>query len=371
MVDGAFFAKIRVTSHRIAMPPLPMTIYALARIETLTIEDLSRASRHGRGADLASKRRRRPDAQERALYLRRTDGGFVRELPKPKPKGDEAANKGDEAANKVVYAAPPAADLLQQHRLHLAREDAGLRQGAAVAMHAQLSVSPEWLGEARFDAKSPAVAKLVRVAVDFAERTFGGVFSARFDVDEESGGGVVDVFSAPIHANARSGRKVVSVRKSIQALRDVAPKRSGKPPKPYTALQDLWHAECQRCLDPGIQRGESVDATERKHLGVDAFKLIRKLERSRDQLGLQAKTAVAAIRQRFVDAGASQDVVGGDPLLRLLNDVVEPDLSAARYRELRRRINAQLAQERRIRRERAKEREAKDRLERERKRWQR
>ena len=258
-------------------------MYALARIATLTIEDLSRASRHGRGADKASQQRRRPDANVRARYLRRTDDGFAHELPVL-------------AADRRSYAAPPSADLLQQHRLHLACEDGGLRKGAAVAMHVQLGVSPEWLGDARFDADSPKVISMMNVAVDFAERTFGDVFAARFDVDEESGGGGVDVFAAPIRANARSGRKVVSVRKSIQALKDRAPKRPGKPPKPFTVLQDLWHAECRLRLDPGILRGKSVDATERKHLGVEAYKLIRELERSRDQLGLQAKTAVAAIR---------------------------------------------------------------------------
>ena len=60
---------------------------------------------------------------------------------------------------------------------------------------------------------------MLTTAVRFAERTFGGTFGARFDTDEASGGGVVDVFCAPVAANKRSGKRVVSCRKAIQALK--------------------------------------------------------------------------------------------------------------------------------------------------------
>ena len=373
--------------------------YALARVETLTVEALSRASRHGRGADKASQRRRRPEANERARYLRRgDDGAFVHELPK-QPKTDdagkqpptdavrrllagfgikhepEAVEEAEEATKDVKWVAPPAADLLQEHRRHLKREKAGLRKGAAVAMHLQLGVTPEWLGNARFDPKSELVVKLMDTATAFVEREFGGVFAARFDVDEESGGGIADVFAAPIRANARSGRKVVSVRKSIQALKAKA-KRPGKPPRPFTVLQDLWHQECVSTLDSRIQRGER--GSEAVHRDVESYKLIQKLElsldqhkQSLDQLGRQAATAVAAFRQRFRQAGASQEALDGDPLFRLLDRVVAPGLPAKEYRRLAAAIEAQLKREReaQLKRERS-DREERERAK-ERSRWQR
>ena len=104
-------------------------------------------------------------------------------------------------------------------------------------MHLQLGISPEWLGTDRFDPEAELVEGLLTTAVRFAERTFGGTFGARFDTDEASGGGVVDVFCAPTSANKRSGKRVVSCRKAIQALKTQgAPDSDGKPPKPYAVL---------------------------------------------------------------------------------------------------------------------------------------
>ena len=220
--------KTRATMNR----PTGQMAYALARYSQLDQAGLVAMARHGRGSDHASRIRRRPDATERALYLRRSDdgGGFVCELPD-------------------AYVAPPAADLVQQHERHLKRKGASLRKGAAVAMHLQLGVSPEWFGAARFNTRSDIVQQMTQLAAEFVETHLGGVFSARYDVDEESGGGVVDVFAAPVHRNARSGHAVVSCRKSVQALG----RASGHPGKPLRGLQDLWHKTCTTRLDRDIR----------------------------------------------------------------------------------------------------------------------
>ena len=108
------------------------------------------------------------------------------------------------------------------------------------------------------------------------------------------------------------------------------------------------------------------------HRDVESYKLIQKLElsldqhkQSLDQLGRQAATAVAAVRQRFRQAGASQEALDGDPLFRLLDRVVAPGLPAKEYRRLAAAIEAQLRRER----EAQLKRERSDREERER--WQR
>ena len=106
-------------------------------------------------------------------------------------------------------------------------------------------MTPEWYGDERFAPRSPKVTAAMKAAVFFAERNIGGVFAARFDIDEASGGGVVDVFAAPIFANARSGKRVVATRKSIQALGAA----TGHPKQPLRGLQDAWHDECVRSLD--------------------------------------------------------------------------------------------------------------------------
>ena len=52
--------------------------------------------------------------------------------------------------------------------------------------------------------------------------------------------------------------------------------------------------------------------------------------------------AGAAFRQRFRQAGASQEALDGDPPFRLLDRVVAPGLPAKEYRRLAAAIEAQL-----------------------------
>ena len=300
--------------------------YAIARVEKLAERDLIAMSRHGRGEDVSSQERRRPDARVRAVYLRREvhpdDGvSFATEHPDG-------------------FNAPPSADLVLQHREHLKREDAGLRRNAAVALHCLLGVSPDWFGNQRFDPRSPKVTAVLEAAVQFAEQHIGGVFSARFDVDELSGG-VVDVFCAPIHENARSGKRTVSTRKSIQALGAA----TGHAKKPLRGLQDAWHKTCVEQLDRSIERGALVEKTERRHLTVAEF------YREQDMMDVaeRAKWAIETIRRRWRQRALTQAAlnnIDGDPLMRMLDAFVEPDLDQERYDRLRRDIDGQLAYER-------------------------
>ena len=194
-------------------------------------------------------------------------------------------------------------------------------------MHLQLGISPDWFGDQLFDPGSDRVRKVTAVATRFVEKHLGGgVFAARFDVDEESGGGVVDVFASPVHENARSGRKVVSCRKSVQALG----KASGHAGKPLRGLQDLWHRECASKLDEAIERGAPVEETQAVHLGVDEYKLLKGLEE-------RALYAIRAVRRRWRQRARTRQqeaAVDKDPLLALLEAVVKPDLTDEEYAEL-------------------------------------
>ncbi len=281
--------------------------------------------------------------------MRRSDDGKRFSIERPKLEAVERsdaersdaehdAERSDDDA-ELVYVAPPAADLVQLHERHLKRSGASLRKGAAVAMHLQLGISPGWFGDQLFDPGSDRVRKVTKLATQFVEKRLGGgVFAARFDVDEESGGGVVDVFASPVHENARSGRKVVSCRKSVQALG----KASGHAGKPLRGLQDLWHRECASKLDEAIERGAPVEETQAVHLGVDEYKLLKGLEE-------RALYAIRAVRRRWRQRARTRQqeaAVDKDPLLALLEAVVKPDLTDEEYAELSSAIEDRLESER-------------------------
>lgn len=161
-----------------------------------------------------------------------------------------------------------------KRRLHFSE-----RQGAAIGMQLLVGVSPSWImaaGELH-GPNNPRNQQLLDEAVAWVKSWAGedAVFGARLDLDE-AGGGVADVFCAPVaEQRHKSGvtKRVVSVNKALSKLQsDVRAECS------YEALQTSWHAWAQEHLDPELQRGEPKTKTNREHLSVAEYK------RERDHL---------------------------------------------------------------------------------------
>jgi hypothetical protein len=147
------------------------------------------------------------------------------------------------------------------------------RQGAAIGMHLLVGVSPCWI-EAKGGLHEPENTrnqKLLQEAVAWVESWAGegSVFGARLDLDED-GGGVADVFSAPVAAQkhkAGSTKLTLSVNKALVKLQ--ADYDAGCS---YAALQTSWHAWAQEHLDRDLQRGEPALKTNRTHLRIAEYK---------------------------------------------------------------------------------------------------
>jgi len=86
-------------------------------------------------------------------------------------------------------------------------------------------------------------------------------------ISDETGGGNVDVFVAPIRIDGRSKTPTVSHSKPLTELR-----LRRAPRMAYVALQDDWADHCRRHLDPEIRRGVPKAETRIQHLEVEAFK---------------------------------------------------------------------------------------------------
>ena len=88
-------------------------------------------------------------------------------------------------------------------------------------------------------------------------------------------------------------------------------------------MADYTDTECRR-LDPAIQRGASAETAGRKHLRVNAYKRIKRLEsqldRAADLVGLLQRRSKRAAR-----TPSQKAVVYGGPLMRLLDRVVQTD----------------------------------------------
>jgi len=181
------------------------------------------------------------------------------------------------------------------------------RQGAAIGLQLLIGVSPLWImaaGELH-DPQNPRNQQLLDKAVAWVQSWAGedAVFGARLDLDE-AGGGVVDVFCAPVaEQKHKSGatKRVVSVNKALSKLQsDVTAECS------YEALQTSWHAWAQEHLDPELQRGEPKTKTKREHLSVAEYKreqdhLKAKEDFRRRQEELELREAALTERERRVE----------------------------------------------------------------------
>lgn len=236
-------------------PKHPFAFVRANRIRS--IQDLTAMQNHARRLDEAGRSRIRPGAQKCAG------------LDWPPQLAPTENN--------------PGRGYVQAFRDLKKRTGAGERKNAPLGVHLLVGVSPEWIAAAG-DLHSPANPRnrqLIEQAVTWANGwSNGGVFSARLDLDE-AGGGVIDLFVAPIeeqrHKSGRS-KPVISVNKSLERL---AIEHTGRRSQHYAALNTSWAEHASTHLDANLRRGISKEVTQREHLPIDEYKRVQ------DQLATQ------------------------------------------------------------------------------------
>lgn len=150
------------------------------------------------------------------------------------------------------------------------------RNSAPLGVHILLYVTPAWIEETGdLHAKdNPRNQMLYQAAQDFV-RDIRGLVAARMDLDEE-GGGVVDIFLAPVFPRQSRLRKdgtrgpdipEISVSKLDALWRTQSGERVA-----FSGLQTLWAEYCGKVLDPRLERGRRKSETGREHLSVPAYK---------------------------------------------------------------------------------------------------
>lgn len=228
--------------------------FASVRVRPITSRtQLHVASAHALRLDNASQRRRRPDATAGAALARtgRTGGAT----------GSGANEESQFSKDRDVVAA---------FDVHLAAHGAHVTTQGGYGLHAMISVSRDWVEAAGdlHNPDNPRNRQLITEAVRWVQSWAGqeSVYAARLDLDE-TGGGNVDVFVAPIRIDGRSKTPTVSHSKPLTELRLRRAQRMA-----YVALQDDWADHCRRHLDSEIRRGVPKAETMIGHLEVEAFK---------------------------------------------------------------------------------------------------
>lgn len=137
-------------------------------------------------------------------------------------------------------------------------------------LHVMVAVSREWVEAtgSLHHPRNPRNKMLIEAALAWVRSWAGpeSVYAVRLDLDE-TGGGNVDVFVAPIRIDGRSGRPTVSHSKPLTEIRLRRGQRMS-----FVALQDDWADYCKANLDPDIQRGVPKKETRIQHLEVEEFK---------------------------------------------------------------------------------------------------
>jgi hypothetical protein len=218
-------------------------------------QQLYAMSAHALRQDNASKRRKREDAT--AGY---SLASTTRTNAPPRLLKDDVEESQFSKDRDVIAAFDD----------HLIRYNAGVSAQGGYGLHAMISVSREWIEAAGglHDTHNLRNRQLIKEAVRWVKSWAGeeSVYAARLDLDE-TGGGNVDVFIAPIRIDSRNGKPTVSHSKPLTKIRVRRGQRMS-----YVALQDDWAEHCQRHLDPAIQRGVPKAKTTLQHLAVEEYK---------------------------------------------------------------------------------------------------
>ena len=238
-------------------------IYAHVRAAPLARRgDIRQAAEHAHSTPEAVKRRRDDEIGFRCIATVPVRDGPVAarwRTARVFPHGHKKSMDGG---------LPPLLDYPALYDSHLkAHGDAKRPPRGHAGMHLIVGISPSYF-EGRgsmHDPENPNVRKLLAAAAEWAESEIGGVWAARYDLDEK-GGAVVDVFASPIHTNLRTGKMAVSCRKAKDRLQ-----RKYKTPRSYSAMQDSWRDFASRRLGFEFKRGQPKQETQREHVHADTF----------------------------------------------------------------------------------------------------
>ncbi len=196
--------------------------FASVRVDKIGVQQLGHQARHARREDSTAQIRVRPDAEP-----------------------------GRSLSYRPYSIAGARVDYVGDYERMKACRGARERKGTQPLLHLLCQVSPSWIQQAGqlHDPENPRNQALFSAANEWSTELFGpgSVLAARLDLDER-GGGVVDLFVAPVR-RSKTGTLFLS---SYQVLEELRLRRKRR--KSYSSLQDDWGEYCAK-LDPSLRRG--------------------------------------------------------------------------------------------------------------------
>ena len=219
---------------------------------------------------------------------------------------------------------------------HLETHEARLRKNAAPSMHMIVGVSPEYInagGDPRNPRTNERLGNLLNAARAWADAELGGCYAARIDLDE-TGTGNVDLFVAPIRANARSKKNFVSCNMAKEQLA----RRWKMPTKmSYAAMQDSWAQFATKRLGHEFARGTPAEESGRDHIHPDTMKRIGRTAeaKARAELDARIKRSDAALaRQKSTITELRRQLAERDKELEPLREAERRGAARPRAREV-------------------------------------
>ena len=248
-------------------------MYAFVRCKRLPGKAaISRAASHALGSDRSSRSRRRKGYDgPRALALIKGETDKWERAAVVRPPGE------GEAPGPLPYHV----DYQAAYQRHMKRHNARKPGDTHPAMHLIVGVSPVWFERPDgthegHDITSEKVRRLVLAATRWAEAELGGVWAARYDLDEK-GYGIVDLMCSPIRTHGKNGKNYVSIRKAQAELKQKYPGAS----KGFGAMQSSWADYATSALGETFDRGIPKRITGREHLIAEEYGAAMDAGRSR------------------------------------------------------------------------------------------
>ena len=162
-------------------------------------------------------------------------------------------------------------DYKAAYQRHLKANNAHKSPNGHAAMHLIIGVSKEFFDKPDgthegHDFKSEKVRKLLVATTQWAEAELGGVWAARYDLDEK-GFGIVDLMCSPVRKHGKSGNNHVSIRKAQAELKQKYPGAA----RGYGPMQSSWADYATKILGETFDRGIPKRITRREHLIAEEY----------------------------------------------------------------------------------------------------
>ena len=236
-------------------------MFAFVRCKRLpTSAAIAAASSHALGSDRSARSRRREGYDgPRAITLIKNDKNQWDKPALVQPPKNGATELPYHVDYKTAY------------QRFLKANDARKAPNAHAAMHLIIGVSPEHFGKPDgthegHDYRSKKVQNLLIAAAKWAEEELGGVWAARYDLDEK-GFGIVDVMCSPVRPHGKNGKPYVSIRKAQAELQEKYPGAA----KGFGAMQSSWADYASQALGATFDRGIPKKLSGREHLIAEQY----------------------------------------------------------------------------------------------------